>query len=131
MKITKRDIKRLNESLKNWIYLTEGKHYPKDYVDTVLILDSSIPTTKICMNCGKIHDLKLSQRIFKCNCGIKEDRDIHAAKNMIEIAKMINGQDNLTVPTEHREFKRVEFLKSYKEKFNVGYETMKHEAHIL
>jgi transposase len=42
-----------------------------------------VPTTKACTNCGEIHnELTLADRIFKCDCGIEEDRDIHAAKNV-------------------------------------------------
>jgi len=51
--------------------------------DNVIVIDKMIPTTTICMECGKTHDMKLSQRAFKCTCGVKEDRDIHAAKNMV------------------------------------------------
>ena len=50
----------------------------------VVVLDRFIPTTKLCSNCGKIHDeMKLSDRTFKCECGCNEDRDVNAAKNMV------------------------------------------------
>ena len=50
------------------------------------------PTTQMCPNCGSLHKLSLTQRTYKCpNCGYEEDRDIHAAKNMILIgSKMYN-----------------------------------------
>ena len=50
------------------------------------------PTTQMCPNCGSLHKLSLTQRTYKCpNCGHEEDRDIHAAKNMILIgSKMYN-----------------------------------------
>lgn len=52
--------------------------------DNVIILDKWFPTTKYCSKCGNKVDLKLTDRIFECpNCKTKEDRDIHAAKNMI------------------------------------------------
>lgn len=52
--------------------------------DRVKILDKWFPTTKYCSNCGSKVDLELKDRIFECpKCKIKEDRDIHAAKNMI------------------------------------------------
>ena len=38
-----------------------------------------IPTTGICMDCGKTYDMKQWQRKFKCKCGAEGDRDIHAA----------------------------------------------------
>ena len=89
--------------------------------DNVIILDKLIPTTKICMKCGKIHDMKQSQRIFKCTCNTKEDRDIHAAQNMIAIVEMIL-EKHLSVPVGRREFKREEFLKAYEKKFSMSYE---------
>ena len=52
--------------------------------DNVIILDKWFPTTKYCSKCGNKVELKLTDRIFKCTiCKEKEDRDIHATKNMI------------------------------------------------
>lgn len=52
--------------------------------DRTIILDKWFPTTKYCRNCGSKVELELKDRIFECpNCKIKEDRDIHAANNMI------------------------------------------------
>ena len=51
----------------------------------VVILDKWFPTSKFCFNCCQKNDsLTLKDREFVCpNCGNKEDRDIHAANNMI------------------------------------------------
>lgn len=50
----------------------------------VVVLDSSLPTTQFCTRCGRLNKIPLSQRVYKCSCSRKkEDRDIHAAKNMI------------------------------------------------
>ena len=55
--------------------------------ERVIVLSSSEPTTKYCPCCGKIKkDIKLSDRIYKCSCGYEEDRDKHAARNMILLA---------------------------------------------
>lgn len=52
--------------------------------DRVVILDKWFPTTKYCSGCHNKIELELKDRIFEChNCKTKEDRDIHAAKNMI------------------------------------------------
>ena len=54
------------------------------YSDRVKMLDKWFPTTKYCRHCGSKVTLELKDRIFECpNCKIKEDRDIHAANNMI------------------------------------------------
>ncbi len=49
----------------------------------LIIADRWYPSSKICNCCGVIKkDLKLSDRVFKCDCGYVEDRDINAAKNL-------------------------------------------------
>lgn len=47
------------------------------------IVDRWYPSSKICHCCGSIKkDLKLSDRIYRCNCGYIEDRDLNAALNL-------------------------------------------------
>jgi putative transposase len=41
------------------------------------------PSSKLCRHCGSINEeLTLSDRIFKCDCGYIEDRDINASHNI-------------------------------------------------
>lgn len=54
------------------------------------IVDRYYPSSKLCHNCGQIKkDLKLSDRIYKCDCGYKEDRDYNASLNLRD-AKIYN-----------------------------------------
>ena len=47
------------------------------------VVDRWYPSSKKCHNCGAIkEDLKLSDRIYHCNCGYVEDRDFNAALNL-------------------------------------------------
>ena len=47
------------------------------------IVDRYYPSSKLCHNCGQIkHDLKLSDRVYKCDCGYIEDRDYNASLNL-------------------------------------------------
>ncbi|ELC8415368.1 transposase [Clostridium perfringens] len=47
------------------------------------IVDRFYPSSKTCSNCGKIKkDLKLSDRIYKCDCGFNIDRDLNASINL-------------------------------------------------
>jgi len=47
------------------------------------IVDRFYPSSKLCHCCGSIKkDLKLSDRIYKCECGYVKDRDINAALNL-------------------------------------------------
>ena len=54
------------------------------------IVDRYYPSSKLCHNCGQIKsDLKLSDRIYKCDCGYEEDRDYNASLNLRD-AKIYN-----------------------------------------
>ena len=45
--------------------------------------DRYFPSSKLCSCCGKIkHDLKLKDRIYKCDCGNIIDRDLNASINL-------------------------------------------------
>ena len=47
------------------------------------VADRWYPSSKTCHCCGAVKkDLKLSDRIFKCDCGYVEDRDFNAALNL-------------------------------------------------
>ena len=49
----------------------------------VIIADRFFPSSKLCSCCGNIRkDLKLSDRIYKCECGNVIDRDYQAALNL-------------------------------------------------
>lgn len=124
-----------DEQLRNWQKGLFGKQVQHGCMgrikaklktmENVYVLDRFIPTTKICMNCGKIHDTDLSVRTFRCECGIVEDRDIHAARNMLEICNLVENFNLL--PPGRRDVKRVEFLTACSTKFELSRVTMKHE----
>lgn len=47
------------------------------------IADRFYPSSKTCHYCGHVKkDLKLSDRIYKCDCGYAEDRDFNASLNL-------------------------------------------------
>ena len=47
------------------------------------IVDRFYPSSKTCHECGIIKkDLKLSDRIYECECGYRTDRDLNAALNL-------------------------------------------------
>lgn len=87
-------------------------------------LNAYLPTTKLCRNCGKYHELSLSDRTFSCECGITEDRDIHASKNMIFFYK-----NNIGVG--RTKFKHVEIENQISEAIQRTGQSEKHEASIL
>ena len=107
-----------DEQLVNWQKSDHGKKIQHSCLGTiksklkqlenVVVLDKFIPTTKWCP-CGYVNEnLKLSDRIINCpKCGKVEDRDIHAAKNMIEIYDLVLSKN--LVPAGCREVKLVDF----------------------
>ena len=47
------------------------------------VVDRFYPSSKLCHCCGAIKkDLRLSDRIYRCNCGYVNDRDFNAALNL-------------------------------------------------
>lgn len=49
----------------------------------LVIADRFYPSSKTCSHCGEIKkDLKLKDRVYKCNCGLIIDRDLNASINL-------------------------------------------------
>lgn len=78
-KVSTKSTKKIHHSI-----LGRLKAKMKEY-DRCAMLNKYFPTTKYCRYCGFRHNnLSLEDRIFECpNCGHTQDRDIHAANNMI------------------------------------------------
>jgi putative transposase len=50
----------------------------------VIIADRFFPSSKTCSCCGNIKsDLKLKDRVYKCECGLEIDRDLNASINLM------------------------------------------------
>ena len=62
----------------------------------VIIADRFFPSSKLCSCCGTIKkDLKLSDRIYKCECGNVIDRDYQAALNLKRYGEMVLEQQSV------------------------------------
>jgi putative transposase len=49
----------------------------------LVVADRWYPSSRLCPQCGAIHaDLTLADRVFACNCGHCDDRDVNAATNL-------------------------------------------------
>ena len=54
-------------------------------------VDRLFPSSKLCSNCGQIKkDLKLSDRVYHCDCGLHIDRDLNASINLANYGKLVN-----------------------------------------
>lgn len=48
------------------------------------------PSSKLCSNCGQIKkNLKLSDRVYHCDCGLHIDRDLNASINLVNYGKLV------------------------------------------
>ncbi|WP_026678245.1 RNA-guided endonuclease InsQ/TnpB family protein [Fictibacillus gelatini] len=60
------------------------------YGITFVEVDKWYPSSKMCSSCGSIKkDLKLSDRVYTCTCGLEMDRDINAAINLANYGKLV------------------------------------------
>lgn len=80
----------------------------KIYDSKIIVIDRWFPSSKTCSVCGfKKDKLSLSQRTFHCdNCGVKIDRDLNAAQNILTVSLTgINacGVEGSDVQTDERE----------------------------
>jgi putative transposase len=48
----------------------------------LIVADRFFPSTKMCWACGRIKDMPLSERVYRCECGYVADRDLNAAMNL-------------------------------------------------
>lgn len=135
-----------DEQLKNW---HKGRHGKKiqyscmgliktklQSYSNVVVLDRFIPTTKFCSRCGKKHnELKLWNRIFKCDCGIEIDRDVHAAQNMLDIFHLVDDYfvEHKLLPSDQGKVKLAEFKTAISGSFGskTSHKTLKQEDAIL
>ena len=83
---------------------------------TLKIVDKYIPTSQLCLNilsdgsiCFRLNKFSLKEREYVCECGCKEDRDPHSAKDILEIGMGRVDLDKLNkVLEEHKHSKTLE-----------------------
>jgi putative transposase len=63
-----------------------------------LIKVNPVNTSKMCNQCGKLHNMPLSKRTLECECGNIDDRDINAAKNILCLGRACLLQDSTVTP---------------------------------
>lgn len=92
-----------------------------DKPDT-FVLSKWIPTTKMCTHCGTKVEMSQSDRVFVCPvCGHTEDRDVHAANNMLWFFSK-----SKTLCVERTEYNREAFESEIRDIFTrINHETTK------
>ena len=62
----------------------------------LVIADRFFPSSKLCSCCGKIKkDLKLADRVYKCECGNIIDRDFQASLNLKQYGENVVNQQSV------------------------------------
>jgi len=71
----------------SWSMYMRMLAYKAESAGCKLSMVASKNTTRQCNRCGGLQDMPLSKRIYECqSCGLVEDRDVNAAKNILERA---------------------------------------------
>lgn len=105
-----------DESIKAWQAGNHGKKITNTAIGgiisdlkhkshTPIVVDKFFPSTQLCPNCGEKNKLELSERVYSCECGYMNDRDIKSAI-CIEEEAMKN------IPMDCRDFKAREISTS-------------------
>lgn len=127
-----------DEQLKNWHKNGHGKTVQHSVLGRVkskllmkpntVVLGKTVPTTKLCTNCGVWHDeIKVWDRVFKCDCGVEMDRDVHASQNMVWFYKNNVGVGRTKVKRVEMESLVLEVIDNQKNQIL----SKKHEAYTL
>ena len=85
------------------------------YGKKVVVADRFYPSTKICSRCGRKKEVPLSQRVYKCECGLVLDRDVNAALNLCKVAESAFETINACEETVRRESGNADALVSVKQ----------------
>jgi putative transposase len=67
------------------------------YGKEITVISRWFPSTKMCSACGKIHKMKLSDRMMNCDCGLSLNRDENAAINIKQAGLVCRGASNQPV----------------------------------
>lgn len=99
--------------------------YKADWNDKEVVeVGRFFPSSKTCNSCGWVNNgLKLQDRTWKCKCSLEVDRDLNAAKNILEEGLRINNTSVGTTDYGHGAEIRLE-------KSSTGVELSKEKGHF-
>ena len=71
-----------------------------------VIIDRWYPSSQLCSQCGTVHKMPLSVRVYNCpDCGMIMDRDLNASKNIMKA-----GTASRVVKTDTNAFGEVDYM---------------------
>ncbi len=84
-----RHLSKVLADQKLYEFICQMKYKCEKYGIEFIQVDRFYPSSKTCSSCGKIKkDLKLSNRTYKCGCGLEIDRDLNASINLANFGKL-------------------------------------------
>ena len=84
-----RHLSKVLASQKLYEFIRQMKYKCEKYGIEFIQVDRFYPSSKTCSSCGTIKkDLKLSDRTYTCECGLKMDRDLNASINLANYGKL-------------------------------------------
>lgn len=87
--------KHLSKSIQQsslYLFKTLLINKANEYRIKIIEADRFYPSSKMCSNCGQIKsDLKLKDRVYKCDCGLEIDRDLNAAINLSKYPQIVGN----------------------------------------
>ncbi len=91
-------------------FINKLKQKAEDFETKIVQVDRFFPSSKTCSKCGLVKkSLKLSDRLYICDCGLEIDRDLNAGLNLCNAAKL-KTESAEAVDYSHRENVRLKEL---------------------
>ena len=88
-------------------FITKLNQKSVEYNTKIIKINRWFPSSKLCSSCGTLKEnLKLSDRMYVCECGLEIDRDLNAAINICN-----NGINNSSEYGENRHGENVKPIK--------------------
>ena len=84
-----RHLSKVLADQKLYEFIRQMKYKCEKYGIEFMKVDRFYPSSKTCSSCGTIKkNLKFSDRVYKCECGLEIDRDLNASMNLANFGKL-------------------------------------------
>ncbi len=127
--------RRLSRSISNavWSRFIQVLSYKAEEAGMRVVKVDPTGTSQTCSNCGSQNSLEPSDRVFDCRCGYHEDRDINAARNILNRATAGHAESHARGDrtSTHQQDGRVRSLNREHTPYATSTMSNAEEAHVL
>ena len=96
--LANRHLSRAISDIGFWEFRRQMEYKTEMNEVALIVANRWFPSTKLCRKCGTLNDLSLDERIYRCDCGHVEDRDLNAARNLRTLAESSSDKPNACGP---------------------------------